>query len=190
MVRSLTKLDDTKSITDTETPAPQEYLGKYWGNHRKFLKRWNWLSSTLSTNAMVNVFTLLYRYLVLHCIVNKRESLLQEYKPTRLYYASHKHNSRAQTIKTKKVTMTKVFENVAKIPPILVLFVFRILWNGQAILRDDHPSANQFLYVNRVLSISSLIKSPARASIYLVHCSIKTVVHVATAPTKAAAGVD
>ena len=41
-----------------------------------------------------------------------------------------------------------------------------VLWNGQAILRgDDHPSANQFLYVYQVLSVSSLIKSPARASI-------------------------
>ena len=58
---------------------------------------------------MVNVFTLLYWYLTLHCIVNKRENLLQQYTP--LYYASHKLNSRAQTIKTTKVTMTKVFEN-------------------------------------------------------------------------------
>jgi len=58
---------------------------------------------------MVNVFTLLYRYLALHCIVNKRENLLQQY--TRLYYALHKHNSRTQTIKTKKVTRTRVFEN-------------------------------------------------------------------------------
>jgi len=30
---------------------------------------------------------------------------------------------------------------------------------------DDHPSANQFLYAYRLLSVSSLIKSPARASI-------------------------
>ena len=31
---------------------------------------------------------------------------------------------------------------------------------------EDHPSVNQFLYIYRLLSVSNLIKSPARASIH------------------------
>ena len=105
--------------------------------------------------------------------MNKHENLLQQY--TRLYYALHKHNSRAQTIKTKKGTMTKVFENdrcckdttyIGFVCFACFQIFFEIFWNGQAILRGDgHLSVNQFLHVCQVLSVSSIIKFPARASI-------------------------
>lgn len=44
---------------------------------------------------------------------------------------------------------------------------------------DDHPSANQFLYMYRILSVSSLIKSPKRASVLTEPSRILTTVQSA-----------
>ena len=52
---------------------------------------------------------------------------------------------------------------------------------------DDHPSANQFLFMYRILSVSSLIKSPKRASVQTEPSRI--LLSMQSAPTSRTSGM-
>jgi hypothetical protein len=52
---------------------------------------------------------------------------------------------------------------------------------------DDHPSANQFLFMYRILPVSSLIKSPKRASVQTEPSRI--LLSMQSAPTSRTSGM-